>query len=285
MCLRRLSVNVYNPLKTPAHSTVFLLLFITVLRRYFLLLLVFFFSTLLSTLASGLLPGNVVLLFQLCILSLLVFYKLQTYQYLTPSLIYVSRKFSSFIYNQRLENICQTLSMVSENSDQLYYNCYRCYHFLTKFTTLVISTFLLLLFILFLVKPLVLFVTISFYTSYQCMVSIIISAYFFLSYLSNQSKCVRINALFILFINDLPQCIQFSSCYLFADDSKLFSTDITFYSMILILLQTGVLQMIYRSITITQSHCFQRQFSLSYDGQRPGHNCLKCSKRPWFTCL
>ena len=32
---------------------------------------------------------------------------------------------------------------------------------------------------------------------------------------------------FLLFINDPPECIEYSSCYLFADDSKLFSTDIT----------------------------------------------------------
>ena len=42
-CLRRLSVHVYNSLKTPALLTVFLLLFINVVRRYFLLLLIFFF--------------------------------------------------------------------------------------------------------------------------------------------------------------------------------------------------------------------------------------------------
>ena len=67
-------------------------------------------------------------------------------------------------------------------------------------------------------------------------------------YLCNLSHFVRINAhissprpvtsgvtqgsilkplFFLLFINDLPECIEFSSCYLFADDSKLFSTDIT----------------------------------------------------------
>ena len=69
-----------------------------------------------------------------------------------------------------------------------------------------------------------------------------------MSYLCNRSQCVRINAqisnprpvtsgvsqgsilwplLFLRFINDLPECVEFSSCYLFADDSKLFSTDIT----------------------------------------------------------
>ena len=67
-------------------------------------------------------------------------------------------------------------------------------------------------------------------------------------YLCNRSQFVRIKAhisnprpvisgvpqgsifgslLFLLFINDLPESIDFSSCYLFADDSKLFSTDIT----------------------------------------------------------
>ena len=54
---------------------------------------------------------------------------------------------------------------------------------------------------------------------------------------------------------------------------------ILLYSMILILLQTDVLQMICRSIKIN-SHCFQRQFYSSCDGQQPGHNCLKCSERP-----
>ena len=63
MCVRRLSVQVCSKLETPALLTVFLLLFINVVRRYFLLLLVFFF-TLLSTLASGLLHGNVLLLLQ-----------------------------------------------------------------------------------------------------------------------------------------------------------------------------------------------------------------------------
>ena len=33
--------------------------------------------------------------------------------------------------------------------------------------------------------------------------------------------------LFLLFINDLPECIEFSSCYLLADDSKLIATDNT----------------------------------------------------------
>ena len=63
-----------------------------------------------------------------------------------------------------------------------------------------------------------------------------------------QSQCVRLNGqisnprsvtsgapqgsilgplFFLLFINDLQDCIVFFSCYLFADDSKLFSTDIT----------------------------------------------------------
>ena len=55
------SVHIYNPLKIPALLTVFLLLFINFVRSYFLLL-VFFFT--LSTLASGLLPGNVLLLLQ-----------------------------------------------------------------------------------------------------------------------------------------------------------------------------------------------------------------------------
>ena len=55
------SVHNYNPLKIPALLTVFLLLFINFVRSYFLLL-VFFFT--LSTLASGLLPGNVLLLLQ-----------------------------------------------------------------------------------------------------------------------------------------------------------------------------------------------------------------------------
>ena len=34
-------------------------------------------------------------------------------------------------------------------------------------------------------------------------------------------------ASFSSFIKDLPECIEFSNCFLFADDSKLFSTDIT----------------------------------------------------------
>ena len=68
-------------------------------------------------------------------------------------------------------------------------------------------------------------------------------------YLCNRTPCVRINlqishprpvssgvpqgsilgpVLFLLFMNDVPECIEFSSCYLFADDSMLFSTDITY---------------------------------------------------------
>ena len=80
----------------------------------------------------------------------------------------------------------------------------------------------------------------------------------FSSYLCNRSQFVRINAhisntrpvtsgvpqgsifgslLFFLFIDDLPESIDFSSCYLFVDDSKLFSTDITSLQQ-LIFLQT-----------------------------------------------
>ena len=82
------------------------------------LLLVLFF-TLLSTLASGLLPGNVLLLLQFWNLGLLMI--LQTTD-LSVSYTLLGLSFDEVLFNHiypRFEDICQILSLVSEKNYQL----------------------------------------------------------------------------------------------------------------------------------------------------------------------